>query len=165
MFRWLASLRVSRDPFNYSGVALTLHTLTGVISLRDYNKLKVEKAPLICVCAAVCTWAGGVGIAATQLCQTVQDVTVFGTASASKHETIAQGGVAHPIDYRTKDYVEEVRKISPKGKNKKTHTHTHESFFSTTPFNPPFLNPLSLQVWTLFSTHLVVQTPRKDSLC
>lgn len=58
---------------------------------------------------------GGVGIAATQLCKTVNDVTVFGTASASKHETISQGGVTHPIDYRTKDYVEEVRKISPKG--------------------------------------------------
>lgn len=68
----------------------------------------------------VCTSIGGVGIAATQLCQTVQDVTVFGTASASKHETIAQGGVTHPIDYRTKDYVEEIRKISPKGE--KTHT-------------------------------------------
>lgn len=59
--------------------------------------------------------AGGVGIAATQLCKTVKDVTVFGTASASKHETISEGGVTHPIDYRTKDYVEEVRKISPKG--------------------------------------------------
>lgn len=59
--------------------------------------------------------AGGVGIAVTQLCQTVPDVTVFGTASASKHETIAEGGVTHPIDYRTKDYVEEIRKISPKG--------------------------------------------------
>ncbi|MEQ2242461.1 Synaptic vesicle membrane protein VAT-1, partial [Ilyodon furcidens] len=57
----------------------------------------------------------GVGIAVTQLCQTVQDVTVFGTASASKHETISQGGVTHPIDYRTKDYVTEIRKISPKG--------------------------------------------------
>lgn len=68
------------------------------------------------VFAAVCTSVGGVGIAATQLCQTVQDVTVFGTASASKHETITQGGVTHPIDYRTKDYVEEIRKISPKGK-------------------------------------------------
>lgn len=59
--------------------------------------------------------SGGVGIAATQLCKTVKDVTVFGTASASKHETISSGGVTHPIDYRTKDYVEEVRKISPKG--------------------------------------------------
>lgn len=70
---------------------------------------------LISASASVCTSVGGVGIAATQLCQTVQDVTVFGTASASKHETIAQGGVTHPIDYRTKDYVEEIRKISPKG--------------------------------------------------
>lgn len=59
--------------------------------------------------------AGGVGIAATQLCQTVPDVTIFGTASASKHETIAQGGVTHPVDYRTRDYVEEIRKISPNG--------------------------------------------------
>lgn len=59
--------------------------------------------------------SGGVGTAATQLCKTVKDVTVFGTASASKHETITQGGVTHPIDYRTKDYVDEVRKISPKG--------------------------------------------------
>lgn len=64
------------------------------------------------------TSIGGVGIAATQLCQTVPDVTVFGTASAAKHETIVQGGVTHPIDYRTKDYVEEIHKISPKGKIK-----------------------------------------------
>lgn len=64
----------------------------------------------------LCTCAGGVGVAATQLCQTVKDVTVFGTASASKHEVISQGGVTHPIDYRTKDYVTEIRKVSPKGK-------------------------------------------------
>lgn len=76
---------------------------------------------LTLVCAAVCTSVGGVGIAATQLCQTVQDVTVFGTSSASKHETIAQGGVTHPIDYRTKDYVEEIRKISPKGEKRHLH--------------------------------------------
>lgn len=64
---------------------------------------------------SVCLLSGGVGTAATQLCKTVNDVTVFGTASATKHETISQTGVMHPIDYRTKDYVEEVRKISPKG--------------------------------------------------
>lgn len=62
-----------------------------------------------------CWLPGGVGIAATQLCRTVPDVTVFGTASASKHDIIARGGVTHPIDYRTKDYVEEIRKISPDG--------------------------------------------------
>lgn len=72
---------------------------------QNHNPLSTPAPPL----------SGGVGIAATQLCSTVKDVTVFGTASASKHETISQGGVTHPIDYRTKDYVEEVRKISPKG--------------------------------------------------
>lgn len=61
--------------------------------------------------------AGGVGIAATQLCKTVKDVAIFGTASASKHEVISEGGVTHPIDYRTRDYVEEVRKVNPKGEH------------------------------------------------
>lgn len=54
-------------------------------------------------------------MAATQLCHTVPDVTVFGTASSSKHSLIQQNGVTHPIDYRVTDYVEEVRKRSPKG--------------------------------------------------
>lgn len=61
--------------------------------------------------------AGGVGIAATQLCQTVDGVTVFGTASASKHQIILEGGLSHAIDYRTKDYVEEIRSISPQGED------------------------------------------------
>lgn len=59
--------------------------------------------------------SGGVGIAAIQLCKTVKNVTVFGTASASKHETIKQMGCQYPIDYRTQDYVAEIRKISPSG--------------------------------------------------
>jgi len=59
---------------------------------------------------------GGVGVAATQLCKTVPDVTVFGTASGSKHDAIKQNGVTYPIDYRKSDYAEEIRKISPKGK-------------------------------------------------
>lgn len=80
--------------------------------------MKYLQSPLFSFLLRMST--GGVGVAATQLCQTVPDVTVFGTASASKHETIAEGGVTHPIDYRTKDYVEEIRKISPKGE--KTHT-------------------------------------------
>ncbi|XP_064438930.1 synaptic vesicle membrane protein VAT-1 homolog isoform X1 [Mirounga angustirostris] len=58
---------------------------------------------------------GGVGMAALQLCRTVENVTVFGTASASKHEVLKEHGVTHPIDYHTTDYVEEIKKISPKG--------------------------------------------------
>lgn len=59
--------------------------------------------------------AGGVGLAATQLCKTIPNVTVFGTASASKHETIKQWGVDYPIDYTTSDYVEQIKKISAEG--------------------------------------------------
>lgn len=54
-------------------------------------------------------------MAALQLCQTVQNVTVFGTASASKHEVLKENGVTHAIDYHTTDYVDEIKKISPKG--------------------------------------------------
>lgn len=59
--------------------------------------------------------AGGVGVAATQLCKTVEGITTFGTASASKHETILANGIDHAIDYRTVDYVQEVKKICPEG--------------------------------------------------
>ena len=59
--------------------------------------------------------AGGVGCAATQLCRTVKDVTIFGTCSASKHEAVKKNGVDYPIDYRTQDYATEIRKISPQG--------------------------------------------------
>nr|XP_020445953.1 synaptic vesicle membrane protein VAT-1 homolog [Monopterus albus] len=89
--------------------ALPVNYITAYMMLFDFGNLRPNQSVLVHAAA------GGVGIAATQLCKTVKDVAVFGTASASKHETISQGGVTHPIDYRTKDYVEEVRKISPKG--------------------------------------------------
>ncbi|KAK6329091.1 hypothetical protein J4Q44_G00010690 [Coregonus suidteri] len=89
--------------------ALPVNYLTAYIMLFEMANIRAGQSILIHMAA------GGVGIAATQLCQTLEDVTVFGTASASKHETIGQGGVTHPIDYRTRDYAEEIRKISPKG--------------------------------------------------
>jgi NADPH:quinone reductase-like Zn-dependent oxidoreductase len=55
--------------------------------------------------------AGGVGIAATQVAN-VRGAEVFGTASASKHDAIREQGVDHPIDYRTKDFAEEVMRIT-----------------------------------------------------
>ncbi|XP_031699809.1 synaptic vesicle membrane protein VAT-1 homolog [Anarrhichthys ocellatus] len=91
------------------GAAIPINYITAYMMLFEMANVRPGKSVLIHMAA------GGVGIAVTQLCQTVPDVTVFGTASATKHETIAQGGVTHPIDYRTKDYMEEIRKISPKG--------------------------------------------------
>jgi NADPH:quinone reductase-like Zn-dependent oxidoreductase len=91
------------------GGALLVNYVTAYQMLFDFGNLRPGKSVLVHMAA------GGVGMAATQLCQTVPNVTVFGTASASKHELIRKNGVTHPIDYRTKDYVEEVRKVSPKG--------------------------------------------------
>ncbi len=56
--------------------------------------------------------AGGVGTAVLQLARTVQDVTVFGTASAGKHGYLRAQGCDHPIDYRTTDYAEVVRELT-----------------------------------------------------
>jgi NADPH:quinone reductase-like Zn-dependent oxidoreductase len=55
--------------------------------------------------------AGGVGISATQIAKRI-GAEVFGTASASKHDAIREQGVDHPIDYRSQDFVQEVRRIT-----------------------------------------------------
>jgi len=56
--------------------------------------------------------AGGVGTAALQLCRTVDDLEVFGTASAAKHGVLKAEGCAHPIDYHTTDYAAQVRRLT-----------------------------------------------------
>ena len=53
--------------------------------------------------------AGGVGTALLQLCQTVPDVTTYGTCSAAKHDYARSQGLQHAIDYQTQDYVQEIR--------------------------------------------------------
>lgn len=39
-------------------------------------------------------------------------VESFGTASASKHDFVRQRGLTHPIDYHSRDYEEEVRRLT-----------------------------------------------------
>jgi NADPH:quinone reductase-like Zn-dependent oxidoreductase len=56
--------------------------------------------------------AGGVGLAAVALARMVEGVRIFGTASASKHALLRQAGVDHPLDYRTQDYVVEVKRLT-----------------------------------------------------
>lgn len=56
--------------------------------------------------------AGGVGTAALQLCRSIGGVTVLGTCSAGKHDYARAQGCQHPIDYRTQDYVSEVRRLT-----------------------------------------------------
>ena len=51
------------------------------------------------------------GIAATQIAKHL-GAEIYGTASASKHDAIRGFGVQHAIDYRAKDFADEVRRIS-----------------------------------------------------
>uniref|UniRef100_A0ABM5GRB8 Synaptic vesicle membrane protein VAT-1 homolog n=1 Tax=Pogona vitticeps TaxID=103695 RepID=A0ABM5GRB8_9SAUR len=89
--------------------AFLVNYLTAYMVLFDFGNLRPNQSVLVHMAA------GGVGTAAVQLCKTVENVTIFGTASASKHEALKENGVTHPVDYRAADYVAEVRKISPKG--------------------------------------------------
>ena len=76
------------------------HMLFHVGNLRPGDRVLVHMA------------AGGVGLAVLQLCRTVPDVHTFGTASASKHDTLREEGCTHPIDYRSVDYVASVRSLT-----------------------------------------------------
>ena len=55
---------------------------------------------------------GGVGLAVIQLARAVGNVTLFGTASASKHAFLREAGLQYPIDYRTLDWAEEVKRLT-----------------------------------------------------
>lgn len=87
--------------------ALLVNYITAYMVLFDFGNLRPGHSVLVHMAA------GGVGMAAVQLCRTVENVTVFGTASASKHKALQENGVTHAIDYHTADYVDEIKKISP----------------------------------------------------
>jgi NADPH:quinone reductase-like Zn-dependent oxidoreductase len=55
--------------------------------------------------------AGGVGLAAVQLCR-IHGAEVIGTASVSKHAALRAAGVAHAIDYRTGDFEAETLRVT-----------------------------------------------------
>jgi NADPH:quinone reductase-like Zn-dependent oxidoreductase len=84
-------------PVNY---LTAYHMLFRVAHVRAGERVLVHAA------------AGGIGIAVLQLCRTVENVAVFGTASAAKHDAVRAEGCAHPIDYRNVDYVREVRHLT-----------------------------------------------------
>ncbi len=87
-------------PVNY---VTAYHALFRVAALRPGDRVLVHMA------------AGGVGIAALQLCRTVAGVVTFGTSSRAKHDAIRAHGCTHPLDYRSVDYESEVRRIEPAG--------------------------------------------------
>uniref|UniRef100_T1IYY4 Enoyl reductase (ER) domain-containing protein n=1 Tax=Strigamia maritima TaxID=126957 RepID=T1IYY4_STRMM len=87
--------------------AITMNFVTAYILLFDIGGLQKGKSVL------VHSAAGGVGQAIAQLCKTVEDVTVLGVCSQTKHEAI-KDTFTHLFD-RSQDYSAEVKKISPDG--------------------------------------------------
>jgi len=79
---------------------------TAVMLVSSYGHLRARERVLIHMAA------GGVGIAAVQLCRRVPGVTILGTASPSKHEILVRLGVDHPIDYRSNDFETVVDEIT-----------------------------------------------------
>lgn len=76
------------------------HILFHVHSLKPGEKVLLHSA------------AGGVGQATIQLCRTVEGVEIFGTASAPKHALLLEWGVHHPIDHRSADYFDVVKRLT-----------------------------------------------------
>ena len=94
------------DSFSYEqGAAFPVNYSTAYAALVIMGGLREGERALIHAAA------GGVGISATQIARS-RGAEIFGTASASKHEAISAQGVDHPIDYRTTDFEQEVRRIT-----------------------------------------------------
>ncbi|ESO87914.1 hypothetical protein LOTGIDRAFT_219806 [Lottia gigantea] len=91
----------------HEGAAVPMNFITAYILLFDIGNLRKDQSILIH------SIGGGVGTALSQLCKTVDNVTVFGTASNHKHENIKEN-VTHLYDHST-DYSQEVRKVYPQG--------------------------------------------------
>jgi NADPH:quinone reductase-like Zn-dependent oxidoreductase len=84
-------------PVNY---LTAYHMLFRVANVRPRDRVLVHMA------------AGGVGTAVLQLCRTVEDLVIFGTASAAKHQVLRAEGCTYPIDYHAVDYAAEVRRLT-----------------------------------------------------
>jgi NADPH:quinone reductase-like Zn-dependent oxidoreductase len=94
------------DDWSYEeGAAGSVVYATAYAALGRYGS--VQEGERVLIHAA----AGGVGIAATQVAKLL-GAEVFGTSSPSKHEAIRGFGVDHPIDYRSQDFVKEIRRIT-----------------------------------------------------
>ncbi len=88
-----------------SGAAIPVNYLTAILVLEVLGN--VRRGDRVLIHGA----AGGVGLAAVQLCR-IYGAEIIGTASASKHAALRAAGVAHAIDYRTQDFVAETKRVT-----------------------------------------------------
>lgn len=103
------SLQVLKLPENVSfeqAAAVPVNYLTAWVMLIRLGNLQPNERVLIHAAA------GGVGQAALQIARWRGVEEIFGTASPGKHERLHELGVRHCIDYRSKDFAEEVARIT-----------------------------------------------------
>ncbi|CAB3228940.1 unnamed protein product [Arctia plantaginis] len=91
-------------------VAVTTNYVVAYLLLFEMANLTPGKSLL------VHSAGGGVGQAVAQLAKTVENVTVFGVCSKSKHEALKanNNNIDHLLE-RGSDYTSEVRKVTPDG--------------------------------------------------
>jgi NADPH:quinone reductase-like Zn-dependent oxidoreductase len=85
--------------------AIPVNYLTAVVALHRFAAVRAGETVLVHAAA------GGVGMAAIQLCRAA-GASVVGTASAAKHAALREAGVAHCIDYRTEDFEAAVGRVT-----------------------------------------------------
>lgn len=86
---WMSSQDGAAIGVNYLTAYMALIVMG---ALQPGNKVLVHGA------------AGGVGLAALDICRIIGVADVYGTASPHKHAFLRERGLPHPIDYRNMDY-------------------------------------------------------------
>jgi len=85
--------------------ALPVNYLTAWLMLVHLGNVRSGDTVLVHACA------GGVGLAALQICRS-RGAEVIGTASGAKHERLRSMGVAHCVDYHHQDFEAEVAELT-----------------------------------------------------
>ena len=101
----LIPVPVTLDPAE--AVTLILNYIVAYQTLHRSAKVKAGDKVLIIGAS------GGLGTAFLQLGK-LANLTMYGTASRSKHSVLTEHG-ATPIDYHTQDFVEVIRQVEPDG--------------------------------------------------
>ncbi|MDX1741660.1 MAG: medium chain dehydrogenase/reductase family protein [Rhodothermales bacterium] len=100
------AVRAIPENLDFGGAAsIPVNYLTAWLMLVRLGNVRSGETVLVHACA------GGVGLAAVQICQRF-GAEVIGTASAGKHQRLLEMGVSACIDYRTRDFEVEVRRIT-----------------------------------------------------
>jgi NADPH:quinone reductase-like Zn-dependent oxidoreductase len=94
------------DGLDFEGAAsIPVNYLTAWLMLVRLGHVRQGETVLVHACA------GGVGLAAVQICRHF-GAEVIGTASPGKHHRLREMGVAHCIDYRSEDFEAEAIRLT-----------------------------------------------------